>query len=111
MPETHHFHTFDGTRDAYDASQCDDGIRDGDVLVVPAEGVIGILVQAWPTAVVWDRASGSGSFHQCRSWTEHGLGDYSTSVKLALETAHSDADITGNDHWRETDAMVYEGDL
>ncbi|WP_127356476.1 hypothetical protein [Actinacidiphila soli] len=44
-------HRFDDTTEAYDATQCRDDIRDGDVLVIEREGVVGFLVSAWPVAV------------------------------------------------------------
>ncbi|MER5638294.1 hypothetical protein ABT095_15195 [Kitasatospora sp. NPDC002227] len=44
-------HRFDSTAEAYDATQCDEEIRDGDVLVIESEGVVGFLVEAWPVAV------------------------------------------------------------
>ncbi|MCT9003512.1 hypothetical protein [Streptomyces rhizosphaerihabitans] len=53
-------HRFDGTTaEAYDATQCCDDIRDGDVLVVEAEGVVGFLDAAWPVAVT----EAHGEFH------------------------------------------------
>lgn len=97
-------HTFESTGEAYDASQCDDAIRDGDVLVVASEGVIGFLAAAWPIAIVFPDDD-PGEFH---SLTPENAGvtvihgtDYAESVKLCRDTAHSDADITGNTHWRD----------
>lgn len=55
-------HTFDSSGEAYDASQCSDDISDGDVLAVPAEGVVGFLFEAWPVAVT----SAVGEFHAAR---------------------------------------------
>lgn len=52
-------HTFNSTREAYDASECDSNIRDGDVLHVPPEGVAGVLYGVWPMAVTTDH----GEFH------------------------------------------------
>jgi hypothetical protein len=43
-------HRFGSTGEAYDACQCDEGIRDGDVLVVEPEGVVGVA-DTWPFAV------------------------------------------------------------
>jgi len=51
---------FDDTGEAYNATQTDDRIRNGDVLVVPSERVAGILVEAWPTAVT----EAHGHFHR-----------------------------------------------
>ncbi|MFF0291042.1 hypothetical protein [Streptomyces sp. NPDC005262] len=52
-------HRFDDTSEAYDATQCRDDIRDGDVLVVESEKVVGFLVEAWPIAIT----EVSGEFH------------------------------------------------
>ena len=52
-------HRFDSTGDAYDVVNSDDSIRDGDVLVVEGERVVGIAVSAWPTAITVER----GAFH------------------------------------------------
>lgn len=40
--------------EAYAETQTNDKIKDGDVLVVPSVGVIGVLVSAWPVAVVFE---------------------------------------------------------
>jgi hypothetical protein len=55
-------HRFPGNTSAevYAFSQTMDEIRDGDVLIVPDEGVVGILVQAWPVAV----SAHAGAFHE-----------------------------------------------
>jgi hypothetical protein len=55
--------TFDNTSEAYDETQTNEEISDGDVLVVPTENVVGYLVEAWPVAVTRER----GAFH---SWKE-----------------------------------------
>lgn len=44
-------HTFDSTGEAYDRSQCDGNIRDGDVLHVPSERAVAVFCGAWPIAV------------------------------------------------------------
>jgi hypothetical protein len=44
-------HTYDDSHGAYDNTQCDDNVSDGDVVVVPSEGIAGFLFQAWPVAV------------------------------------------------------------
>lgn len=44
-------HFFDSSEEAYDASQTDDEIFDGDLLIIPSEGIIGLLMRAWPTAL------------------------------------------------------------
>lgn len=44
-------HVFFSSGEAYDASQCSDAIRDGDVLLVPSENRVAVLVEAWPVLV------------------------------------------------------------
>jgi hypothetical protein len=76
-------HRFDNTGDAYDETQYRDDIRDGDVLVVESEGVVGILYEAWPTAVT----SEAGHFHRLKdgaTWEELEGGRYQASLRLAL---------------------------
>jgi hypothetical protein len=51
VPQVHEFAT---SGEAYDASQCDDTIRDGDVLVVRNERAVAIMLSAWPTATSED---------------------------------------------------------
>lgn len=43
-------HEFETTGEAYDATQCDDNIADGDVLLIAREGVVAIA-DTWPLAV------------------------------------------------------------
>lgn len=50
MPGKIGHHTFESTATAYDEVQCDDGIKKGDTLFIPSEGVVG-LAWAWPVAV------------------------------------------------------------
>lgn len=47
------------TEAAYDATMSDDTIADGTVLIVRAEGVVGVLMNAWPVAVT----ASNGQFH------------------------------------------------
>ena len=47
------------TEAAYDATMSDDTIADGTVLVVRGEGVVGVLMNAWPVAVTVS----NGQFH------------------------------------------------
>lgn len=55
-------YTFDNSRDAYDEAQWNDEIKDGAVLVIPPEGIVGFLAGAWPVAVLHGEG-GPGSFH------------------------------------------------
>lgn len=52
-------HYFPSTAQAYDACQCDDSIKKGDLLVIESEKVVGIA-DTWPVAVTDER----GSLHQ-----------------------------------------------
>lgn len=47
---TTHIWTFGSTGEAYDATQCDERIKNGDVLWVPSEGVVAIA-DTWPIAL------------------------------------------------------------
>ncbi|MEU3917098.1 hypothetical protein [Streptomyces sp. NPDC029004] len=44
-------HRFYSTSEAYNATQCRDDIRDGDVLIIEREQVVGFLRRAWPGAI------------------------------------------------------------
>lgn len=91
-PRAHIFE--DGTGDAYDTTQCDESIRNGDVLVVSSEGVVGIMLEAWPTAITAEH----GHFHALLSpepgetydtiWANMsqvggGTKDYTASLEMA----------------------------
>ena len=88
-----HVFTFESTREAYDRSQCDDSIHDGDVLLVPSESAIGIMVSAWPTAL--DATTAGEQFHKLAdgvTWdavpSHRGVSfDYSASAKIARDIA------------------------
>jgi hypothetical protein len=45
---------------AYDITQTNEDIKDGDALVVLNEGIVGIMYKAWPTALTNEK----GQFHQ-----------------------------------------------
>jgi len=44
-------HVFPDTVMCYNDTQVREDIKDGDVLVVPSDEIVGILVEAWPTAI------------------------------------------------------------
>lgn len=85
-------HTFTTTAGAYNASQTRDDIHDGDVLYVPSENAIAIMVSAWPTALTPEHAG--GAFHELAgdvTWDsvpnlDGGLDDYRASADLARRT-------------------------
>jgi hypothetical protein len=86
-------HEFDDSGEAYDALQCDDNIKEGDVLVVRSERVVGVAVEAWPVAVTtewgafhgtkskwdWSKVSNSGGLEM-----DYGVS-HALAVRLALE--------------------------
>jgi hypothetical protein len=52
-------HIFESTGEAYDNSQWRNDIKDGDLLIVPLEGVVGFLHDAWPVSLTNE----AGEFH------------------------------------------------
>jgi hypothetical protein len=85
-------HIFPDSGTAYDASQTDDTIRDGDVLLVPNEGRAAVLVQAWPTSALG--MTDPGPFHTLADhtdWLHFDGGKYHDSavVAIALATAEN----------------------
>jgi hypothetical protein len=46
-------HFFETTAAAYDACQCDSSLKDGDILIIQSERVVGV-VDTWPMAVTVD---------------------------------------------------------
>ena len=58
-------HYFESTRDAYDACQCDDNIKQGDLLIIESEGVVGIA-DTWPVAITTE----CGDLHRIENHVE-----------------------------------------
>jgi hypothetical protein len=77
--------TFDNTSEAYDETQTNEDISDGDILVVPSENVVGYLVEAWPVAVTRAR----GQFH---NWDRFGVDE---EYQEAHATAQDVARVVG----------------
>jgi hypothetical protein len=75
---------FYSTREAYDATQTNDHIRDGDVLVIEREQVVGFLVSAWPAAVTSVHGELHGFTTDPRTIDD---GKYAASVDLAEQIA------------------------
>lgn len=84
-------HYFDTTGEAYDASQAgywrfaggqdyQIEVADGDLMVVPSEGVYGFLYQAWPVAA----STKTGHFHSlsedAKFWEDQDNADKYTAV-------------------------------
>lgn len=85
-------HIFATSGDAYNSSQTDEDIRDGDVLLVPSEGRAAVLVQAWPTFVFGTPDPESPVFHMLddhTDWIQFDGGKYhgAAVVATALATA------------------------
>jgi hypothetical protein len=94
-------HRFTSSREAYDASQTDDAIKDGDVLVVDGTGrldatgelSVAVLYEAWPVMVFPDRNAladdNSTQFHGfeggAEALAEKDNGRYAESVRVAGE--------------------------
>lgn len=85
---TSRVHAFDSTVEAYNASQCSEDVKDGDVLVVPSESAVAILVQAWPMSVT----DSHGEFHWSADKSIEAVlngvaisdgSDYSVSLRMA----------------------------
>ncbi|RKN09635.1 hypothetical protein [Streptomyces radicis] len=77
-------HRFESTKEAYDATQTHEEIKDGDVLIIEGQGVVGVLYKAWPFAVTTE----SGELHHSNGKEyEWDNGRYVTSVELAEQTA------------------------
>lgn len=73
-------HVFESSTEAYDATQCDDNINEGDVLVVTNEDIAGFLYRAWPVAIT----KATGSFHTTdRAMYEREDAKYSKAREVA----------------------------
>lgn len=75
-----HVWVFNSTDGAYNTTQVDDRISDGDILLVPSENVAGWLERAWPTAATPNAA---GAFHRIKPGCE--TPDTDAATTLALE--------------------------
>ena len=67
-------HRFDITGEAYDACQCDERIKDGDILVIRSERVVGVA-DTWPFAITKEHGS------------LHGLTDAATPESIGKDKA------------------------
>ncbi|WP_432001764.1 hypothetical protein [Streptomyces sioyaensis] len=77
-------HRFGRTSTAYNATQCRGDIRDGDVLVIEREQVVGFLRSAWPGAIT----AAHGELHTFTADPPKiDDGRYATSVDLAEQVA------------------------
>ncbi|MFD3978303.1 hypothetical protein ACFWR6_06920 [Streptomyces griseus] len=77
-------HHFDTTEEAYTQTQCSDSIRDGDVLVIAREKVVGFLRAAWPCALTVRH----GDLHTLTAPIDRiDGGKYANSAHLAADQA------------------------
>ncbi|MFF3096775.1 hypothetical protein [Streptomyces cyaneofuscatus] len=110
-------HRFTSTSEAYDETQTRDDIRDGDVLVIESEKVVGFLRSAWPGAITTEH----GELHTFTSPARViDQGKYVASVDLAEELAreigadvdplHAGPDPDGANVVPDADATFAKGD-
>ncbi|WP_228994716.1 hypothetical protein [Streptomyces sp. DH8] len=102
-------HHFDTTEEAYTQTQCSDDIRDGDVLVIGPEKVVGFLREAWPVALTVRHGElhtlniPVGQLHD---------GKYASSALLATEQARELGVALRDDHAPDVKPTVREiGDM
>lgn len=78
-------HVYNTTRYAYDETQTNEDIHDGDVIVAEDERAVAILDQAWPFAVTVEH----GEFHGPPVRSAHLVrdGDFAASLAVALDEA------------------------
>ena len=74
-------HEFYDSGTAYDETQTDDNIKDGDVLAVSSENVVGFLHEAWPLAVTVE----PGEFHRLKVDKESFLAEHPQYVRSWAE--------------------------
>lgn len=93
-------HLFGDTREAYDFSQSRDAVHDGDVLLVPGDGVDAILYQAWPVAVNEPPDVQYGEFHGFPGGPDalaaKDGGRYADSVRVARQAITPRPRLDGN---------------
>lgn len=78
-------HKFRHSGDAYNMTQTDESIRHGDTLVIKSEGVVGMLMKAWPVAVT----ENVGAFHTYKPGVD-ARGDFTPEqIELAVTTARN----------------------
>lgn len=73
------------TEEAYDASQCSEDTRAGDVLVVEAEQAVAFLWKAWPCAVT----VAHGQFHRAEGDPREVEANTGPSVRAAMDAAYA----------------------
>lgn len=71
------------TGEAYDQTQWDDNIKDGDVIVCNEGKSVAILVEAWPAIVKGERGEFHG-FEEGVTWETLDEGKYAEAYKIAM---------------------------
>ena len=105
---------FDSTVEAYDACQCREDIKTGDILVIENEQVIG-LADCWPVALTKER----GELHQIKpdwpvaGWCQRNNVDFSVLdivgamiTKMGFGFAHSEKETISETAQRWHDHVV-----
>ncbi|MGF0176700.1 hypothetical protein ACQF36_41480 [Streptomyces sp. Marseille-Q5077] len=96
-------HEFSSTGIAYNHTQSCDGLRDGDVLVIKAEQVVGILVGAYPAAIT----KTNGDLHTLTAPArEVEGGAYAASAEAAEQVARDLGFPLAGEPAEETEATV-----
>jgi hypothetical protein len=73
---------------AYAETQTSDAIKDGDVLAIPEIGLYGVMMRAWPVAVVgWTGDTGFHTLAHGAMWETVEDGRYYESASKAVELA------------------------
>lgn len=93
MPEIFAFET---SGEAYDASQTNDAISDGDILLVPSEGSAAILVSAWPAQAA-GLDSDESAFHKCAEGVTMETidgGKYAVAAAIAKQLVTAEGVLT-----------------
>jgi hypothetical protein len=82
-------HRFPGNTSAevYAFTQTSDAVKDGDVLVVPDEHVVGVLIGAWPVAV----SDETGAFHPTQDGFDWSQVEWAPDTDPRDYTASHDA--------------------
>ena len=70
------------TGDAYDRTQWDDDVKDGDVIVCNGGKSVAILVEAWPTIAKGEQGEFHG-FNPGVTWETLDEGKYAEAYKIA----------------------------
>lgn len=95
-------HSFASSGIAYDATQCDDAVKTGDILVIESEGVVGVAY-TWPFAVTEKH----GDLHQ--------LGADADGIRVELAESIRHAEVVaknmGRKHLLTPAAELIAGDL